>query len=270
MWRCDQYRLLLTEGGGDAAKRWSGAGRSRCAGHARRLRGNASRLRCAGRCSIDDAADGTPSTITPPVVTPSAVPSSSRRLLVEIREVVRAVLNQAVPTSTPGGATPVVPEPAVIAAMKAARQSTEPEVQRRALAELDCAVPDPLRGSDVIDPTLPLVACTDDGGTEKFLLAPALLTSAHLADAVAGRREGDPGHSITLRLTPAGAAIWADFCRRHSGGRRAATLVDGAVLAAPLLGCAVSSEAMLIPRIYREGDARRIAHQIMSRWPHHS
>jgi len=54
---------------------------------------------------------------------------------------------------------------------QASALTDDPGAQQAALASLDCAKPDPLKGKD--DPALPAATC--DGGGQELLLGPVLL-----------------------------------------------------------------------------------------------
>lgn len=115
------------------------------------------------------------------------------------------------PAPEPGSAAPQAPaDPEVAAAIDAARdtrQSTDPATQQMALATLDCAAQDPLRGYD--DPTLPLVACSSDG-TEKYLLGPAFLEGTQIESASAQQNQQGAGWVVSLTFESQGAAIWGE------------------------------------------------------------
>jgi len=135
----------------------------------------------------------------------------------------------------PGSATPAGPaDPEVAAAIDAARQtrqSTDPAVQQAALAALDCAAQDPLRGYD--DPTLPLVACNQEG-TEKYLLGPVFLEGAQIDDAMAQQNSQGVGWVVSLTFKSEGAAIWGEYTSNNVG-KNAAFVLDGEVVSAPTI-----------------------------------
>ncbi|MGI9002009.1 MAG: protein translocase subunit SecD [Pseudonocardia sp.] len=135
----------------------------------------------------------------------------------------------------PGSATPAGPaDPEAAAAIDAARQtrqSTDPAVQQAALAALDCAAQDPLRGYD--DPTLPLVACNQEG-TEKYLLGPVFLEGAQIDDAMAQQNSQGVGWVVSLTFKSEGAAIWGEYTSNNVG-KNAAFVLDGEVVSAPTI-----------------------------------
>jgi preprotein translocase subunit SecD len=139
----------------------------------------------------------------------------------------------------PGSATPAGPaDPQVAAAINAARQirqSTDPAVQQMALASLDCKAQDPLRGYD--DPTLPLVACSQDG-TEKYVLGPSFLEGTQIQNAVAQQNSQGAGWVISLTFKSQGAAIWGQYTSQNIG-KNAAFVLDGEVVSAPTIQSAI-------------------------------
>lgn len=139
----------------------------------------------------------------------------------------------------PGSGTPEGPaDPELAAAIDAARetrQSTDPAVQQTAVVELDCAAQDPLRGYD--DPTLPLVACGQDG-TEKFVLGPTFLEGTQIENALAQPNQSGAGYAISLTFKSEGAAIWGEYTAQNVG-ERAAFVLDGEVVSAPTINGAI-------------------------------
>ena len=141
------------------------------------------------------------------------------------------------PTPTPapasGSAAPPAPaDPELAAAIEQARQtrqSTDPAVQQQALRALDCGVPDPLQGYD--DPTLPLVACHDDGSM-KYLLGPVFLEGTEIDTAASRLNQNGVGYVIDLTFTGQGAAIWGEYTTNNVG-KNAAFVLDGEVVSAP-------------------------------------
>jgi preprotein translocase subunit SecD len=134
---------------------------------------------------------------------------------------------------TPGSAGPAGPaDPelaAAIAAARETRQSTDTNVQVAALEALDCNVNDVLRGYD--DPTLPLVACSQDK-KEKYVLGPVFLEGAEIANAVAQQNPTGPGWAISLTFKSRGAEIWGNYTSQNVG-KSAAFVLDGEVVSAP-------------------------------------
>ncbi len=91
---------------------------------------------------------------------------------------------------------------AEIAAARALRQSSDPTVQQQAVANLDCSVADPLRGND--DPTLPLVACSQDG-LNIYLLGPSIIDGQEIADASSVFNSQQSRHEISLSFKTTGS-----------------------------------------------------------------
>jgi preprotein translocase subunit SecD len=104
-------------------------------------------------------------------------------------------------------------------------------VQAQALAELDCAAPDPLRGYD--DPTLPLVSCNQEG-TEKYVLGPSFLEGTQIDSAQASQNTQGVGWVIDVTFKSEGAAIWGDYTSRNVG-KNVAFVLDGEVVSAPTI-----------------------------------
>lgn len=183
-----------------------------------------------------------------PVVTDEVAPAS-----------LSTPLDAAPPEPTPapepapdeGSATPEAPaDPELAAAIEQARElrqnpdllSTDPAVQQAAVQaafeSLDCAANDPLQGYD--DPTLPLVAC-DQEGTAKYLLSPNItdsqgrsLEGTMIAGAQAQPAQGGIGTVVSLSWTSEGAAIWGDYTT-NSVGQNTAFVLDGEVVSAPTI-----------------------------------
>ncbi len=136
-------------------------------------------------------------------------------------------------------ATDAPADPAAAAAIEEARatwQSTDPVVQQQALLDLDCSAVDPLRGYD--DPSLPLVACNQEG-TAKYLLSPNItdsqgnvLEGTMIAGAQSQPAPGGIGTDVSLSWTSEGAAIWGDYTSNNVGAL-AAFVLDGEVVSAP-------------------------------------
>jgi preprotein translocase subunit SecD len=133
---------------------------------------------------------------------------------------------------------PTASDPALAAAIAQARQtrqSTDPAVQQAALIALDCAAQDPLRGYD--DPTLPLVACKQDG-TEKYALGPVFLEGTQIDTAMAQQNSQGAGWVISLTFKSEGTAIWGDYTSKNIG-KNAAFVLDGEVVSAPTINSAI-------------------------------
>lgn len=139
----------------------------------------------------------------------------------------------------PGADAPAGPaDPELAAAIDEARQtrqSTDPTVAQAALAALDCAVQDPLRGYD--DPALPLVACDQDG-TQKYVLGPTFLEGEQIESATATPNSTGAGWVISLTFKSDGAAIWGDYTSKNIG-KNAAFVLDGEVVSAPTINGAI-------------------------------
>jgi preprotein translocase subunit SecD len=139
------------------------------------------------------------------------------------------------PAPAPGGAAPAGPaDPNLAAAVDQARQtrqSTDQSIQALALQTLDCKAQDPLRGYD--DPTLPLVACNQDG-TEKYVLGPVFLEGTQIDNAVAQQNTQGVGWVISLTFKSEGATVWGQYTSANVG-KAAAFVLDGQVVSAPTI-----------------------------------
>jgi preprotein translocase subunit SecD len=140
------------------------------------------------------------------------------------------------PAPPPGGGAPVgggtsqdPRQAAAIAAAKQTRQSDDPAVQALALQSLNCAAEDPLRGYD--DPARPLVACNREG-TEKYVLAPSILSGTEIASATATPNQQGAGYVVNVSFKPTGAGIWAQYTGANVGKQIGVSL-DSEVVSAP-------------------------------------
>lgn len=118
---------------------------------------------------------------------------------------------------------------------RARLQSNDPAVQQQALAALNCAAPNPLRGND--DPNLPLVTC-DQHHTAKYLLAPAFMSGEQVASASAGPNPNGTGYEVQLRFKHQGEDIWAQYTASNVG-KQSAFALDGEVVSAPQIMSAI-------------------------------
>ncbi|MBV9011454.1 MAG: protein translocase subunit SecD [Pseudonocardiales bacterium] len=148
------------------------------------------------------------------------------------------------PAAPPTSAPPVGKAPAVSANPKVAEQirrararlqSQDPAVQQQALAALNCAAPNPLRGND--DPKLPLVSC-NQRHTEKYLLGPAFLSGEQISGASAGLNQEGTGYEVRLRFKHQGEDVWARYTAKNIG-KQAAFVLDGEVVSAPQIIAAI-------------------------------
>jgi preprotein translocase subunit SecD len=158
----------------------------------------------------------------------------------------------------PGSATPAGPaDPQLAAEINAARQlrqSTDPAVQQMALASLDCNARDPLQGYD--DPTLPLVACSQDR-TEKYVLGPTFLEGTQIGNAMAQQNTQGAGWVISLTFKSEGAAIWGQYTSQNIG-KSAAFVLDGQVVSAPTIQSAIYGPTEISGQ-FNQDSAQRLA-----------
>ncbi|OZM81611.1 protein translocase subunit SecD [Pseudonocardia sp. MH-G8] len=157
------------------------------------------------------------------------------------------------PAPAPGSAPPAGPaDPELAAAIDAARemrQSTDPATQEAALMALDCNAQDPLRGYD--DPTLPLVACNQDG-TEKYVLGPSFLEGTEIASAQATPNPQGVGYVVSLTFESRGAQIWGEYTTNNVGKQVAFTL-DTEVVSAPSINQPIFGATEISGQYNQEG-----------------
>lgn len=148
---------------------------------------------------------------------------------------------------------------AEIAAARALRQSTDQTVQQQALANLDCSVADPLRGND--DPTLPLVACSQDG-LNIYLLGPSIIDGQEIADASSVFNSQQSRHEISLSFKTTGSNTWAEFTSANIGKQAAFTL-DSKVVSAPTIqGATPAGSATSITGSFTAESAKELANTL--------
>ena len=148
---------------------------------------------------------------------------------------------------------------AEIAAARALRQSSDPTVQQQAVANLDCSVADPLRGND--DPTLPLVACSQDG-LNIYLLGPSIIDGQEIAAASSGFNSQQSRHEISLSFKTTGSNTWAEFTSANIGKQAAFTL-DSKVVSAPTIqGATPAGSATSITGSFTAESAKELANTL--------
>ncbi|MGH4025077.1 MAG: protein translocase subunit SecD [Pseudonocardiaceae bacterium] len=118
---------------------------------------------------------------------------------------------------------------------RAVLQSQDPSVQQQALARLNCAVPNPLRGND--DPSLPLVTCDQDNKA-KYVLGPAFMSGERVTNASAGPSQQGAGFEVNLDFDRQGEDTWARYTAQNVG-KQAAIVLDSKVVSAPQIQGAV-------------------------------
>ena len=174
------------------------------------------------------------------------------------------------PTPTPASPAPSAPpsvgtapadsaDPQAAEQIRQARarlQSQDPSVQQQALAALNCAAPNPLRGND--DPNLPLVTC-DQHHTAKYLLGPAFLSGEQVASASAGPNQEGTGYEVRLRFKHQGEDVWAQYTANNVG-KQAAFALDGEVVSAPVINGAIPpGQATSIVGRFSQAEAQNLA-----------
>jgi preprotein translocase subunit SecD len=118
-----------------------------------------------------------------------------------------------------------------IAQARQTRQSTDPAVQKKAMAALNCALPDPLAGND--DPKLPLVTC-DQNKQEVYLLEPAIIDGQAITKASSGLDQQRGEYVVNLEYNSDTSKVWADYTSKHTG-TAAAFVLDSQVVSAPVI-----------------------------------
>ncbi|HSL06488.1 MAG TPA: protein translocase subunit SecD [Pseudonocardiaceae bacterium] len=148
----------------------------------------------------------------------------------------------AAPSTSPPPPVGQVPaesaDPQVAEQIRQARarlQSQDPAVQQQALATLNCAAPNPLRGND--DPNLPLITCDQDR-TVKYLLGPAFMSGEQVSNASAGLNPEGTGYEVRLNFNRQGEDIWGQYTASNIG-EQAAFLLDSEVVSAPQIQAAI-------------------------------
>ncbi|MGH3864593.1 MAG: protein translocase subunit SecD [Pseudonocardiaceae bacterium] len=166
-----------------------------------------------------------------------------------------------VPSASPsvGNAPADSADPQVAEQIRQARarlQSKDPAVQQQALAALNCAVPNPLRGND--DPNLPLISC-DQHHTAKYLLGPAFLSGEQISSASAGPNQEGTGYEVRLRFKRQGEDIWARYTGSNVG-KQSAFALDGEVVSAPQIIAAIPpGQPTSITGSFTQAEAQNLA-----------
>ncbi len=173
------------------------------------------------------------------------------------------------PTTTPAtpGAVPPrvgdVPadsaDPQVAEQIRQARarlQSEDPTAQQQALASLNCAAPNPLRGND--DPNLPLVTC-DQHHTAKYLLGPAFLSGEQVSTASSNVKQDGTGYEVLVRFKRQGEDVWSEYTAKNVG-KQAAFVLDGDVVSAPqILGAIPPGQPTSIVGNFTQAETQNLA-----------
>ncbi|MGC0363904.1 preprotein translocase subunit SecD [Rhodococcus sp. 27YEA15] len=163
------------------------------------------------------------------------------------------------PDATPDDATAGDAAAAEITAARALRQSDDPAVQQQAMAGLDCSVADPLRGND--DPSLPLVACSQDGQII-YLLGPSIIDGQEISDASSVFNSQQSRHEISLSFKTTGSNTWAQFTSANIGKQAAFTL-DSKVVSAPTIqGATPAGSATSITGSFTAESAKELANTL--------
>ncbi|MBO0839440.1 MAG: protein translocase subunit SecD, partial [Sciscionella sp.] len=110
------------------------------------------------------------------------------------------------------------------------------QAQQAAIASLNCAKKDPLVGND--DPTLPLVACSQDGQT-KYVLGPVFLNGTEIDSVNSGLDPNGAGYVVDVTFKSGGAKTWADFTSANVG-KQTAVVLDTQVVSAPQIKEAIT------------------------------
>jgi preprotein translocase subunit SecD len=139
---------------------------------------------------------------------------------------------------------------------RARLQSQDPAAQQQALAALNCAAPNPLRGND--DPNLPLVTCNQQH-TVKYLLGPSFLSGEQISGASAGLNQEGTGYEVRLRFKHQGEDVWARYTAKNIG-KQAAFVLDGEVVSAPQIVAAIpAGQPTSITGSFTQAQAQNLA-----------
>lgn len=160
----------------------------------------------------------------------------------------------------PVGQTPAdSADPQVAEQIRQARarlQSQDPAMQQQALAALNCAAANPLRGND--DPNLPLITCKQDR-TAKYLLGPAFLSGEQVSTASAGQNQEGTGYEVRLRFKHQGEDIWSQYTANNVG-KQSAFALDGEVVSAPqIIGAIPPGQPTSITGSFTQAEAQNLA-----------
>ena len=118
---------------------------------------------------------------------------------------------------------------------------------------------DPLRGND--DPTLPLVACSQDG-LNIYLLGPSIIDGQEIADASSVFNSQQSRHEISLSFKTTGSNTWAEFTSANIGKQAAFTL-DSKVVSAPTIqGATPAGSATSITGSFTAESAKELANTL--------
>jgi preprotein translocase subunit SecD len=135
-------------------------------------------------------------------------------------------------------------------------QSQDPAVQQQALAALNCAAPNPLRGND--DPNLPLITC-DQNRTAKYVLGPAFMSGEQVSNAASGLNPDGTGYEVRLNFNRQGEDIWAQYTANNVG-KQAAFLLDSVVVSAPQIrGAILPGQQTSITGRFTQAEAQNLA-----------
>ncbi len=139
---------------------------------------------------------------------------------------------------------------------RARLQSQDPAMQQQALAALNCAAANPLRGND--DPNLPLITCKQDR-TAKYLLGPAFLSGEQVSTASAGQNQVGTGYEVRLRFKHQGEDIWSQYTANNVG-KQSAFALDGEVVSAPqIIGAIPPGQPTSITGSFTQAEAQNLA-----------
>jgi len=141
-----------------------------------------------------------------------------------------------------------------IALARAARQSTDKNVQAMAIQQLQCTGNDVLRGYD--DPTKPLITC-DQKDTAKYLLGPSFLDGTEIENATAGYDSQRAGNVVNLTFKSAGAKTWGDYTSKNVG-KQAAFVLDTEVVSAPTIQGPIFGSTEIEGR-FSQAEAKQLA-----------
>ncbi len=176
---------------------------------------------------------------SPTITQPTVAPSQAQSLAPQPTENRRAKPVPALPTAPPPSATPRPSTPAPVQPDLATRLAFQPSARDQEDFQIfNC-------GEELITPDLPdqpLITCLEGGG-QKLLLGPVLLTGTQLTNAQAGIPQNQVNWVVNLEFNSQGAAdfekVTGELATRQEPGNSFAIVLDGTVITYPSLEKAI-------------------------------
>lgn len=210
-----------------------------------------------GGAPSDVVADGNTFTVTVPAPNDDVRDLAEQGEQLYVRPVIHAIPSQTPPTGAPPPSQPPADAAQRIIDEKALRQSTEQQVQVLAMQfqATRCDKPDDLAGHD--DPKLPLVTCSQDGGTV-YLLDKSIISGEQIDNATSGKDEAGGQYLIDLVFNHDATERWANFTAANVGSQTAFT-VDTRVVSAPVIREAIRGGRTQVSGNFSRDSARDLA-----------